>query len=317
MGSPDTRGVLLIAVENPSVTAGSEITGVIHLVVQETAPAHSLELWLKGKEYTHYAVKQGISTHHYYGNRDVLRWKIPVYVFSEGKVDPGHYNFPFTLPIPKSLPGTFHYKEDSLLKLIREGSITYILTAKVISTEKHISKWKLELRVIQTCYQSIPNEPQERTVDVSTWCCLNRGSVVVKVETDKSYYFHGEQAVTSITVSNRKGELPVTHYRASLLRTIVLRTSHGSTTSSSLVSTLRCPTPVYALYPDDISMSLMLPVTIGDQVTFTLSTQLITCIYEIKAETRLDGCLCGSETPEVKKQVVVSPVYIRAEDRNP
>ena len=48
MGAGDSRGGLHIDLENPNVLTGSEITGLIHIVVKETTPAHSLELLLKG-----------------------------------------------------------------------------------------------------------------------------------------------------------------------------------------------------------------------------------------------------------------------------
>ena len=310
MGLAASHGGLHIDLENPNVTAGSEITGVIHLVVKETAPAHSLELWLKGKEYTHYTEKQGNDTNHYYGNREVLRWKIPIYAFSEGKVDPGHYIFPFTLPTPSDLPGSFNFLESFLGSKQNDGYIAYSIGAKVNSPAKLISKSKIPISVTQTIYHLEVNQPHERTVNVSTWCCFSQGSVYVHSDTDKSSYTIGENAVTGITVLNSQGELPVTHFKASLVRTIVLRTNHGSKTFSTAVSTFSVPKHIGPHNTDRLSETLSLPITSDGQQTSTVDSQLIQCKYEIKGEAVLDGCLCCEDSPQVAKQVVISPIFI-------
>jgi len=135
MGIGDSRGGLHIDLENPNVLAGSEITGLVHVVVKETTPAHSLELLLKGKEITRWTSGSGKNKTHHYGNRKFLRWEMPLFVFSEGCLQSRHYSFPFAVSVPGSLPGTFSFAEGFFSTRKSSARVIYKLGARVIGEQ--------------------------------------------------------------------------------------------------------------------------------------------------------------------------------------
>ena len=311
MGNSDSHGGLHIDLENPNALAGSMLAGVIHLVVKETTEASSLELLFKGKEYTHFAVKSGKSTRHYYGHRRVLWWEMPLYVFSEGKVDPGHYTFPFTVTVPDSVPGTFLYREDPFGHQVFEAKITYKLCAKVLTPHNLITKAVIPLSITQTKYAAAATTSSEHTAHVTTWCCLGNGTVTVRSETDKGNYMVGENAQMDVKVGNKEGDLQVVGVTGSLVRSVVIRADNGtSRTCSSVISTASVPVsiPPHQFEPETSSISL--PIISDDNQTNTVESQLVLCKYEIKGEAELNGCVCCGDAPVVAKPVVIYPRHI-------
>ena len=306
MGIGDSRGGLHIDLENPNVLAGSEITGLVHVVVKETTPAHSLELLLKGKEITRWTSGSGKNKTHHYGNRKFLRWEMPLFVFSEGCLKPGHYNFPFAIYVPGSLPGSFSFARNATAQII------YKLGARVIGEGAGIPKTTIPLIISQTTYAVDSPANLQKTARMSTWCCLGQGEANIKAETDKLTYVIGETAATVMTAVNQGSELACTGFRASLIRTIVMRDDLNRTrVDSSVVSTADLPHPIPAHHPTPVTQSLVLPITSDGYQTNTVQGQLIQCKYEIKCETLVDGCcMCCGDIPAVEKHVVICPSSI-------
>jgi hypothetical protein len=207
MGAGDSRGGLHVELENPNVLTGSEITGIVHLVVKETTPAQSLELVLKGKETTHWVVKTTKKTHHHYGTRKFMRWEIPLFVFSEGCLTPGHYGFPFAILVPGSIPNTFNYEVSGIGSRPTSARIIYKLGARIIGEGAGIPKTTIPLVISQTTYAVDAASQKETTARMSTWCCLGKGEAKIKADTDKATYVIVETATAVITAENQNSDL--------------------------------------------------------------------------------------------------------------
>jgi hypothetical protein len=278
-------------------------------------PAHSLELMLKGKETTHWVVKENKETIHYYGTRKMLRWEIPLFVFSEGCLTPGHYGFPFSVLIPESLPGSFNFQNNGLASRLgsRNSSarIVYKLGARVIGEGNDIPRTTIPLVISQATYAVDETTTMEATAIISTWSCLDKGKVKIRADTDKATYITGETAVAIITTDNKNSELESAGFRLSLIRTIVMRDHTGfHNLEIGVISSSNLPRSIPVHHPTPVTQSLRLPITSDSNQTNTVQGQLIQCKYEIKSEVEMDGCMCDQDAPAVKKHVVVCPSTI-------
>lgn len=312
MGGSNSRGGIHINLENPNVLAGSEITGLVHLIVKEATPAYGLELLLKGKETTHWVTGSGKNTHHYYGTRKFLRWEIPLFVFSEGRLQPGHYGFPFAVLIPGSIPGTFNFGGGGRGSHNPSARINYKLKAQIIGEKAGIQKGTIPLVISQTTYAIDGATRMENTARLSTWCCSGKGEEGIKAETDKMTYITGETAIAVMTAESQNSDLESKGFRASLIRTIIMRDNHGNShVFVNVVSKADLPHSIPIHHPTPVTQSLTLPITSDSNQTNTVQGQLIQCKYDIRCEVVMKGwCMCCGQTPAVEKHVVICPSTI-------
>jgi hypothetical protein len=145
----EVSGSLVIQVETGNITAGGEITGVIHFHLQRPIQAESLGLKFSGKEYCRWEETTNLDNDIgyarysvYRGKSPIVKQRFPIFVFQDSQIAAGDYSFPFQVATPATLPGSFQYELATI-----DVHIKYLLSGYLTSTTAKVKRTKAEVGV--------------------------------------------------------------------------------------------------------------------------------------------------------------------------
>jgi hypothetical protein len=137
----------------------------------------------------------------------------------------GQYVYPFSFMLPPNLPGSFEYYDTE-----NTAYIKYILEAKVISSNsnEHI---KNEILVIVRQPPQFFQYPTRLTdtKNISTWCCLGKGTSTLNISYEKNYYCPDEKVNVICELDNTRCQLDATCIKLGLIQTITIRDKKNRT----------------------------------------------------------------------------------------
>jgi hypothetical protein len=315
---------LHIHVENRNLQAGAVLQGVIYLHVTQPTPAQELVLYFKGIEKTEWSISEKERdmltdtyedvTHTYIGRRDIITQRFPMFLFADSTIQPGHFSFPFSICTPTGLPNSFRYKPEFLVG-IDDGPLVAAISYKIVAKLEGKITQKSALRLNLT--QPPANTPVPMSghtqANISTWCCLGKGTVAVSADFDKNQYVPGETATITIDVNNEESQLIGTGLSATLTRVIRMRDNSGR---QHIITSKVC----HVALKEEIASgkspaaatkrTLQLPIPRDETMegAGTVASQLVDCEYFLAGEVVMDGnCMCCGDSPKVSKAMTVYP----------
>ena len=132
-----------VETEKSTYIQGERIEGRVNLCLEKEFPGGEINLSLKGREKTRFTIAKDMSYNHYSDSYIFCELNSPI---NKGEqIKEGEYYFPFDFSLDENYPPTFtHGGYD-----FNFGSVEYILTAQLISTEGgvHNLEGKLELLI--------------------------------------------------------------------------------------------------------------------------------------------------------------------------
>jgi hypothetical protein len=312
---------LAVQVESRNIQAGGEITGVIHFHVQSAIRAESVGLKFSGKETCSWEETSSStnsdgsttsSTTYYKGKSSIVKQLFPIFVFQDSQVAAGDYSFPFQINTPATLPGSFQYELATV-----NAHIKYVLSGYLASTTAKVNKAKAEVGVTRRMTEVIVSLQETVSAQVSTMCCLRKGVVSLGANISKSAYVPGEICNLTVELDNSKSLLDVLGFKATLYRTIRLRSNEGAPTIIKLAvnegsAYKRIPVKQVLSGHSAIHMSLAVQDSKGSvQNANTVRGKNIECIYTVVVKAEMDGCcMCCGQTPEITREVTVYPMQL-------
>lgn len=317
-----SNAALLLHAESRNVQAGEVLEGVIYLHVSQPTPAEELVLYFKGREKTKWSVSEKerdmltdtyeYVTYTYSGRRDILVQRFPVHLFADCTAQPGHYSFPFSVCTPTGLSNSFRYKPNGSEGIAEEppgASISYKLIAKLEGKASEKSVWRLNLT--QALREvPVPMSGQTRA-NISTWCCLAKGTVSVSADFDKNSYVPGDTATVAVSVNNEESQLAATGLSATLTRVIRMRDNGGRQhIITSKVSQVVHRETIAAGQLAATKHTLQLPIPRDETMegAGTVASELVDCEYFLAGEVDMEGnCMCCGDSPMVSKAMTIHP----------
>jgi hypothetical protein len=236
MGSNSSKvveGGILIELEKPYYYPGEMIQGKIYLNFNQNYNSHGIELGLEVEEFGSFKVmkqrRENKRSRQYtkirYGKRILFKSTQIIVTFHNGIVSSGQYVYPFSFILPPNLPGSFEYYD-----IENTAYIKYILEAKVISsnTKEHI---KNEILVIVRQPPQFFQYPTRLTdtKNISTWCCLGKGTSTLNISYEKNYYCPDEKVNVICELDNTRCQLDATCIKLGLVQTITIRDKKNRT----------------------------------------------------------------------------------------
>jgi hypothetical protein len=318
-------GYLAVQVETRNIQAGGEITGVIHFHVQKPIQAESLGLKFSGKEsccweesntVTNSDGSTSTDTRVYRGKSPIVKQRFPIFVFQDSQIAAGDYSFPFRIATPATLPESFQYEFWAV-----EAHIKYLLSGYLTSTTAEVKKTKTEVGVTGQMKEAIVSLQEAVSAEVSTMCCWRKGVVSLATNINKSAYVPGEICNLSVEVDNSKSQMNVNGVKATLFRTMRLRSDHLATTMIKLpVNERSMHQQIAAGEIIAGSTAIRIPLAIRDSNpklsganANTLRGKRIECIYTVVVKAEMAGCcMCCGQIPEITREITVYPMQLPA-----
>jgi hypothetical protein len=236
MGSNSSKvveGGILIELEKPYYYPGEMIVGKLYLNFHQNYNSHGIELGLEVEEFGSFKVmkqrRENKRSRFYskvrYGKRILFKSSQIIISFQNAMVYSGQYVYPFSFMLPPNLPGSFEYYD-----VENTAYIKYILEAKVISSnsKEHI---KNEILVIVRQPPQFFQYPTRLTdtKNISTWCCLGKGTSTLNISYEKNYYCPDEKVNVICELDNTRCQLDATCIKLGLVQTITIRDKKNRT----------------------------------------------------------------------------------------
>ncbi|CAG9331961.1 unnamed protein product [Blepharisma stoltei] len=320
MGTSSVKGGMHIQLESRCLQTGSEATGAINVMLQETLPPCTLMLQFKGVEKTHWVERYSDApdadrshwhlkseSAHFNGHQIIINVRYPIYHWN-CNVPPGSYTFPFSLRLPHQLPGSFTFSKGST-----HASIEYHFKSKFILPNRKKLKDKVEVHIYEKIEAFSTNIVLEETIPLEG-CCTNKGTFYFKSKFSQDAYTPDQVASAIIEADNTYGNLKITHLACTLWRTVRLRvvTSTWFTKEKILeVRTRGVGIGEKLSESDAVFLNLDLPSVrhlIGSK--FSTTGSIIECMYSLDSHAILEGCsLCGGENPSIEIPMIIYAMY--------
>jgi hypothetical protein len=250
------------------------------------------------------------STIHHRGKFRIVTQIFPVFVFRGSQVAAGDYSFLFQTSTSTTLPGSFHYQFGTY-----QAHIKYTLKGYVNSATAIVKKQKVEVGVTRLMTEVIVSLQETVSAQVSTMCCLRKGVVSLGVNINKSAYVPGETCTLTLELDNSKSLLDVLGFKATLYRTIRLRSDDGSSTIIKLALNEVSVHKRFAasqVFSGNTAIYMALMVqdfTESVQYANTVRWSRIECIYTVVVTAKMDGYrICCGQIPEITREITVYPM---------
>ena len=217
MGGSQAKAHLFIAVENTTVSAGQEISCVVHLLLNEPLKSPVLDITFTGKESAKFQAD---------GQRQVKQ-KIIEFTRSllspnTQELQPGSYSFPFSIETPKAIPGTF---KANMTKF--QAKIQYTLKVELKKKKEVIGKNKCEVFIEQTFDQNRYSVLTSHVGNIVCCDCFGRGNCNITAHIDKNAYLPQETAKLWIEIDNSESRRTLLGIEVSFWRVIRLVSREG------------------------------------------------------------------------------------------
>jgi len=218
------------------------LSGNIYVDLRANYPGDMLCLEVKGTEYTKWIDKEARQRPRqggqpgemetYYvdvqreATREIIKNDLVVYDWAARQViRPGQYTFPFAFQIPSGLPGSFFFKSGNAVAEIKYSVEGYLKPeVEQVPRLKH----KVYLTMREKVQSTIQQKELNLTKKISTWCCVDQGTISLKAAFEKDAYCPGEEARMLTEIDNGKCNLNIPNVSFQLSQTIQLSANgHG------------------------------------------------------------------------------------------
>lgn len=245
-------GGLMIAFEKSYYYPGEVVKGNIYLQLSSDFPAQGVQLNIQTVEHTQFYVTEYyyVSTyrngHHRrerrsrrvlrQGNAILFATACPIFHCNDGILRGGQYVFPFSFVLPNNLPGSFEYYDSSTSAYVK-----YEITSTILSLNRGNDLVRSAILVVRQPSQHFqyPTKLSD-TRNITTWCCINKGTATLNISYPKNHYTKDETMEVSTELVNSRCKLNAKCIKIQLWQRITLRESYGRTTYlNRLVSEVR------------------------------------------------------------------------------
>jgi hypothetical protein len=340
-------GGIFFRLSNNVFFPGDTVTGEVYLDLRQPYPGDKLCFEIKGEEYAKWVdrerrtrTKPDGTLDVYYVNvtreakHSIIKQELTIYDWASGQIiQPGQYNFPVSFKVPQGLPGSFFFMGGSTVAEI-EYDVEVFLKPERENVPK--LKHKRDVVVREKLQNTIQMKEVTITKPMTTWCCIDQGSVVMKTSFEKTAYAPGEEARVITELDNSKGGLCIQNTTFSLNQTLSLtagghhRSFHWNIRSLDLGGAQ----PGDCFKGDNCKIgSIQLPpgqeghskeyrgenaqisdVPLDPKMVLTPSThgRLVKSDFYLTVGCNLDGCLCCDVPPST-----TLPIQIYSAARNP
>lgn len=175
-----------------------------------------IEIEVKGKEkaaFTRYWTEQDgdrtVERHERHKmEKKFLHYRQPVYTFPAGPCPPGDYNIEFGFQLPMGLPASIN----THVKTVRErpkAKVKYFVKTHINVAGMFTSnlKYKQIIVVREKVKDLIIGEQQMETSQITTCCCMDKGTSSMWAAFEKNVFTPQEVARATINIDNSKCEL--------------------------------------------------------------------------------------------------------------
>ncbi|GLC41703.1 hypothetical protein PLESTB_000686200 [Pleodorina starrii] len=298
--------------DKPVYCAGDVVQGYVLMTIFQPFAARSLNVEVIGYESVHWheirveevivfdGVDEIIRKIPHNARKDFFQVDVPLYRFDESQLlAPGQYQFPFRMPLPANLPGSFLFEDESY----ESGMDTYeSVVAKVdykikafvlLSGQRQQGQQppqrpyarcphmhdSLEVVVLQRLVRPPSELTAESVTQVRSCCCFSAGMVVVRVRAAKDCFVAGETAQMVLEIENHT-DLRFDDVWVELDRIVSVRAAGCRYISEEKLHKQRFPgLPAGTSYLGDRAKTLCL--TIPRDLEPTTLSHLITCSYRV------------------------------------
>jgi hypothetical protein len=326
---------------------GDTVTGEVYLDLRQSYPGDKLCFEIKGDQYAKWVDREARhrqrpdgTTETYYVNvtreakHSIIKEELTIYDWARGQIiPPGQYKFPVSFMVPQGLPGSFFFMGGSTV-----AEIEYDVEAFLKPERENVPKLKHKRDVVvrEKLQNTIQMKEVTITKPMTTWCCIDQGSVVMKTSFEKTAYAPGEEARVITELDNSKGGLCIQNTTFSLNQTLSLtagghhRSFHWNIRSLDLGGAQ----PGDCFKGDNCKIgSIQLPpgqeghskeyrgenaqisdVPLDPKMVLTPSThgRLVKSDFYLTVGCNLDGCLCCDVPPST-----TLPIQIYSAARSP
>jgi len=234
-------GGIFVKLDQETFTPGATLSGNIYVDLRVPYPGDMICLEVKGSEFTKWIDREarqrpnpngppGAMETYYVdvpreGSRDIIKNDLVVYDWAKNQIiPPGQYTFPFAFQIPGNLPGSFYFQRGGAVAEIKYSVEGYLKPERDnVPKLKH----KVYLTMREKMQQNIQQRELNLTKKISTWCCIDQGTISMRTAFEKDAYAPGEEARMLTEIDNAKCSLNIESVVFTLSQTININDGHG------------------------------------------------------------------------------------------
>ena len=330
--APSKFGHIFIQTEKPFYFSGETVNGTIYMQLTAMFPGKKLYLKIKGKEECRWEETETVTdinnrnhqvTHLFEGKNDFYKHKVPIYNFSGDFMPTGQYSFPFCFAMGDHLPGSFRFISGQNKT---KGIIKYKVKAECESFQDEYAKdlkSSQELVLREPIHRMITSKNKEINSSVSTWCCIEKGNVFLRVYFEKDAYVPGEIANVMVEIDNSNCKLNIEKVNFCLRRNISLRSKtgrvingevhyfprfrnyHGETKNLAQDVIKKEFEGLAAGKKQMDGQKRMMSMHLDETLHSTTSGETVKCFYNLVIDVIMDGCTCCAGGPKAEIPVVI------------
>ena len=228
-------GYMYVKTDQPYYYPGNTVKGKIYLRLESAREFKKIEIEIKGKE------KIGFRKQKFKENDDgstEVEWekikedkthmntKVKCKDF-DGEMEAGDYEIPFEFDLPDDIPSSVIYsnkKDHEKPKCNIKYHIKCIIDAA--GWFGRDLKYKQMLVVHEKPVEFKENTTKEETINISEWCCIDKGSCNMKVNFNKNIFYSNETAKAMVAVDNSKCGLPVKRVEFRIVQKVKMKGDH-------------------------------------------------------------------------------------------
>jgi len=234
-------GGIFVKLDQETFTPGDTLSGNIYVDLRASYPGDMICLEVKGSEFTKWIDREarqrpnpngpeGAMETYYVdipreATRNIIKNDLTVYDWAKNQIiPPGQYTFPFAFQIPGNLPGSFYFQRGNAVAEIKYSVEGYLKPERDnVPKLKH----KVYLTMREKMQQTIQQKELNLTKKISTWCCIDQGTISMRTAFEKDAYAPGEEARMLTEIDNAKCSLNIENVIFTLSQTINLSDGNG------------------------------------------------------------------------------------------
>ena len=218
-------GYIYVRTDRPYYYPGDEVFGKIYIRCEVPLSAAYLELGIKGDEkcsYWHTVHRKDKKSTRVkkQSQRKIIEWRGTCFTFTQ-LLNPGDYQIPFSFVLPPGLPASIMFKNFHHVDKPK-AKIAYYVNAILHNHDGLAMSYRQMLVIHQPPVPFQQDSVLQNTSSVTTWCCVEQGSAVVKAQFEKNVFFANEIANALVTTDNSKCNLRVQHVEFAVRQKILI-----------------------------------------------------------------------------------------------
>jgi len=346
-------GGIFVKLDQEAFNPLDTLSGTIYVDLKMPYPGDKLCIEVKGSEFTKWIDREARhrpkeggqpgEMETYYvdipreGKRDIISNDLTVYDWiGKQTIPPGQYTFPFAFQIPAGLPGSFFFQRGGAVAEIKY-SVEGYLKPEVDTIPK--LKHKLFLTMREDMQKNIQTKELNLTKSLSTWCCINQGTISLRTAFEKNAYAPGEEARMLTEIDNSKCGLNVDNVVFHLTQNIQVKDGQGHGRNFHFpirsINLGTIPAGTSCMGNDRKSASIILPP--GQEgkakdfgtgpyqdpdptqvITPSAHGKLVESDFSLGLTCSVEGCICCDSVPGVNMPIqVYAPLKARQPDPVP